>query len=51
MSITAEAELGALFINAKAAVSMQQTLKELSHPQPSILMQTDNATAQALLTN
>jgi hypothetical protein len=34
MSSAAEAELGALFINAKTAVSMQQTLKELGHPQP-----------------
>ncbi len=34
MSSAVEAELGALFINAKAAVSMQWTLKELGHPQP-----------------
>jgi hypothetical protein len=34
ISLAAEAELGALFINAKTAVSMQQTLKELGHPQP-----------------
>jgi hypothetical protein len=29
----AEAELGALFINAKMAVSMQHTPKEIGHPQ------------------
>jgi hypothetical protein len=34
MLSAAEAELGALFINAKMAVSMQQTLEELGHPQP-----------------
>ena len=33
MSSAAEAELPALFINAKAAVSMHQTLEELGHPQ------------------
>jgi hypothetical protein len=33
MSSAAEAELGALFINAKTAVSIQQTLIKLGHPQ------------------
>ena len=51
MSSAAEAELGALFLNAKTAVSMRQTLTELGHPQPPTPMQTDNATAHALLTN
>ena len=51
MSSAAEAELGALFINAKTAVSMRQTLVELGHPQPLTPMQTDNSTANALLTN
>ena len=51
MSSTAEAELGALFINAKTAVSMRQTLKELGHPQPQTPIQTDNSTPHALLTN
>jgi hypothetical protein len=50
MSSAAEAELGALFINAKTAISMQQTLIKLSHPQPRTPMQTENATAHALLT-
>ncbi len=43
--------MGALFINAKTAVSIQQTLIEVSHPQPRTPMQTDNATAHALLNN
>ncbi len=52
MSSAAEAELIALFINAKTAVSIQQQiLIELGHPQPCTPMQTDNATAHALLTN
>jgi hypothetical protein len=51
MSSAVEAELGALFINAKTAISMQQTLIELGHPQPRTPIQTDNATAHALLTN
>ena len=51
MSSAAKAELGALFINAKTAVSMRHTFEELGHPQPLNPIQTDNATAQALLTN
>jgi hypothetical protein len=39
------------FINAKTAVSMQQMLIKLGHRQPRTPMQTDNATALALLTN
>ena len=34
MSSVAEAELGALFINWKTAVSIRQTLEELGDPQP-----------------
>jgi hypothetical protein len=51
MSSAAEAELSALFINAKTAVSMRHTLKELGHPQPPTPMQTDNKTTHDLLTN
>ena len=51
MSSTAEAELGAVFINAKTAVSMQHTLIDLGHSQPRTPMQTDNATAHTLPTN
>jgi hypothetical protein len=46
MSSAAEAELAALFINAKTAVSMCTTLKELGNPQTQTPMQTDNSTAQ-----
>jgi hypothetical protein len=51
MSSAVEADIGTLFINAKAAVSMQQTLEELGHPQPRMPIQTDDSTALALLTN
>ncbi len=51
MSLAAEAQLGTLFINAKTAVSMRQTLKEMGHPQPRTPIQIDNSTAHALLTN
>ncbi len=51
MSSAAEAKLGALFINAKMAVSMQCTLKEMKHPQTCTPIQTKNSTAHALLTN
>jgi hypothetical protein len=50
MSSAAEAELAALFINAKASGSMRQMLKELGHPQTQTPMQTSNSTAHALLT-
>jgi hypothetical protein len=33
MSSAAEAELGAIFINAKMAVSMRRMLEERGHPQ------------------
>jgi hypothetical protein len=51
MSFAVKAELGALFINAKTAVSMQRTLEESGHLQPRTPIQTDNSTAHALLTN
>ncbi len=51
MSFAAEAELGALFINTKTAISTRQMLVELGYPQPRTPMQTSNAMAHALLTN
>ncbi len=46
-----EADLGAIFINAKTVVLMHQMLMELGHPQPRTPMQTNNATAHTMLTN
>jgi hypothetical protein len=53
MSSAVEAESDALFINTKTAVSMRQMLMELGHghQQSRTPMQTNNATAHALLTN
>jgi hypothetical protein len=51
MSLAAEAKLGALFINAKMAVSMQFTLKEMGHLQTCTPIQTKNSTTHPLLTN
>jgi hypothetical protein len=51
ISLAAEAKLGALFINAKTAVSMRRTLKEMGHPQTCTPIQTNKSTAHALLTN
>jgi hypothetical protein len=51
MSLAAEAELGALFLNAKEAVVISQILTEMGHPQPSTPIQTDNTTAEAVVNN
>ena len=51
MSSAAEAELGALFLNAKTAVPVRKTLDEMGHPQPPTPIQTDNKTAEGLINN
>jgi hypothetical protein len=51
MSSTAEAKLEALYINARVAVSQQQTLEEMDNKQPPTLMQTDNTTALGIVNN
>ena len=51
MSSAAEAEVGALFINAKTVISIRTTLKELGHLQSRTPIQTDNSTAHALFIN
>ncbi len=51
MSSVTEAELGALFINAKTAIPMRTMLEELGHLQIRTPMQTNNSTAHALCTN
>jgi hypothetical protein len=45
----AEAEIGALFFNAKEGVNIQNILKEMVHPQPATPMQTDNTTDNGIL--
>ena len=51
MTSAAEAEIGAMFINAREAVPTRKTLEEMGHPQPKTPMQTDNTAAQAVVTN
>jgi hypothetical protein len=51
MSSAAEAELGALFLNAKEAVYLRQILIEMGHPQPRTPIQTDNTTAEGVINN
>jgi hypothetical protein len=45
MSLAAEAEIGAVFINAKEGAVLCTTLKELGHHQPPTPMKMDNTTA------
>jgi hypothetical protein len=45
MSSEAEAEIGAVFINAKEGAVLRTTLEEVGHPQPPTPMETDNTDA------
>jgi len=47
----AEAELGALYLNAKEVVYLRQILTELGHPQPRTPILTDNSTAEGVINN
>ena len=51
MSLAAEAELGALYINAHEAIPLRQLLTEMGHKQPPTPIQTDNSTALGIVTN
>jgi hypothetical protein len=51
MSSAAEAELGALYINACKAVPQQCNLEEMGHKQPPTPMQTNNTTAVGIVNN
>jgi hypothetical protein len=51
MSSAAKAELGALYLNAKEAIYLQQILEEMGHPQPKTPIQTDNSTAEGVINN
>lgn len=50
-SSAAEAELGALFLNAKEAKIMRLTLEELGHPQPATPIHIDNSTTVGIVNN
>ena len=49
MSSVAEAEMAALFMNAKLAVPLRQASIEMGHPQPATKIKTDNRTANGNL--
>jgi hypothetical protein len=51
MSSAAEAELGALFLNAKDAVYLCQILTDMGHQQPTTPIQTDNTIAEGVINN
>ena len=50
MSLAAEAELGALYINSRAAIPQRHLLEEMGHPQPPTPIQIDNSTALGVVT-
>ena len=51
MSSAAEAKLGALYINCRAAVPVRHLIEEMGHKQPPTPMQTDNSTALGVVLN
>jgi hypothetical protein len=51
MSLAAEAELGALYIDSRKAVPMCNLLQEMGHPQPPTPIQTNNSTALGVVTS
>ncbi len=51
MSSAAEAELGALYLNAKEATYLRQMLIKMGHPKPPTPIQTDNTTAEGVINN
>ena len=51
MSSAAEAEIGAIYVNAREAVPDRQSLNEMGHHQPRTPMQTDNTDAHSVVTN
>ena len=51
MTSAAEAEIGAMYINAREAVPQRMFLSDMGNPQPRTPMQTDNSAAHAVVTN
>ncbi len=50
-SSTAEAKIGALYINCKEAIQARHTLEFLGHKQPPTPMKTDNTTVLGVVNN
>ena len=51
MASAAEAELGALFMNAQEAVALRNCLETMGHKQPATPLKTDNNTANGIINN
>jgi hypothetical protein len=51
MASAAEAELGALFMNAQEAVGLRNCLEAMGYSQPATPLKTDNSTASGILNN
>jgi hypothetical protein len=51
MSSAAEAELGALDINAQEAITLRHLLEEMGHTQPPMPIQIKNSTALSVIVN
>ena len=51
VSSAAEAKMGTTVLNAKDALTIRTTIKELGHPQPTTPMQVDNTTAVGFTNN
>jgi hypothetical protein len=51
MPSAAEAELGAMYINAQEAVWIRRVPEEMGHKQPKTPVQTDNSTAEGVVNN
>jgi hypothetical protein len=49
MSSAAEAELGAMYINARKAVEIRIILEEMGHKQPATPIQVNNSTAEGIV--
>ena len=51
MSSAVEAEMGAIFLNAREAIPARNALIEMGHPQGQTSIQTDNSTAEGVCNN
>ena len=51
MASAAEAELGALFMNAQEAVGLRNCLEAMGYPQPATPLKTDNSCANGIINN
>jgi hypothetical protein len=49
LSSASEAELAALYYNARESVSIRHALEEMGHPQPATAIVTDNSTAAGII--